>query len=208
MQVWKKQCVSEPSGLRFAFLWSPPCSLAQYSSRERKNSRNLESRTQNPTSGFLCAVRPQLPHTAAGRRFTDGFQGPERPLSVTSPLLLSLFLSVCVRHKQTLWDGQAKRNDLRTVFWQATALVTNSQLRAPAAGCLTFVSKHESLFSSLNSKYYSNMRHWTSANSFDGSLARMWTNALLHITVKYVELCWKPNPPTVTLIRLRLIWNN
>lgn len=105
MQVWKELCVSEPSGLRFAFLWSPPCSLAQYSSRGRKKSRNLESWTQNQTSGLLCAVRPQLPHTAAGRRFTDGFQGPERPLSVTSPLLLSLFLSlslcVCVRHKQT-----------------------------------------------------------------------------------------------------------
>lgn len=118
MQVWKELCVSEPSGLRFAFLWSPPCSFAQYSSRGRKKSRNLESRTQNQTSGLLCAVRPQLPHTAAGRRFADGFQGPERPLSVTSPLLLSLFLSLSVRHKQTpLRRSSQKKPSWQTRSW-------------------------------------------------------------------------------------------
>lgn len=207
MHVWKELCVSEPSGLRFAFLWSPPCSPAQYSSRGRNQSRNLESRTQNQTSGFLCAVRPQLPHTAAGRRFTDGFQGPERPLSVTSPLLLSLFLSLCQTQTDSLRRWSQKK---RSPYCLLTSHSPHDKLAAEGTCCqLSYLCIKTSVtFYFPNSKYYSKMRHWTSANSFDGYLSRMWPNALLHRTVKYVEICWKPNQPTVTFIRLGLIWHN
>lgn len=132
MQVWKELCVSEPSGLRFAFLWSPPSSLAQYSSRGRKKSRNLESRTQTQTSGLLCAVRPQLPHTAAGRTFADGFQGPERPLSVTSPLLLSLFLSVCQTQTDPLRRSSQKK---RSPYCLLTSHSPHDKLAAEGTCC-------------------------------------------------------------------------
>lgn len=115
--------------------------------RERPRWNFLESRTRNQTSGLLCAVRLQLPLTAAGRTVATGFQGPERPLSVKRTLIkphtLSLFhslrLSVSCR-LSTVILGDHSFSQYASQYCALTSL--RRLLQAPAAHChpLIYVS--------------------------------------------------------------------
>lgn len=67
---------------RFSCLWSPPYSAAQGSSRCGEKSRTVGVGPETEPVDF-CAPCASNSLTAVGRTMAAGFQGTERPLSVT-----------------------------------------------------------------------------------------------------------------------------